>query len=130
MKYIITLFFGLLILASCSTTKTTSKASSKTPKVTPAGEWTYSIKETPEGDFSGDMTVTHQENAYTAKMNANGYDLAFDKFSWDEANKSATGEFYYSGISVFFSAKLEGDEMKGTVSAGGMEFPFLATRKK
>jgi hypothetical protein len=128
MKLIFTLFAGLLLMAACTSTKT-STASSKT-KVTPAGDWDYSIKETPEGDFTGIMTVTQQETAYSAKLNANGYDLPFEKFTWDEANQEVTGELYYSGTSVLFSAKLVGEEMNGTMSAGGMEFPFKATRKK
>jgi hypothetical protein len=129
MKKIIIVMAALVMLAACSTTKTASTASAPA-KITPAGEWDYSIKETPEGDFTGLLSVTEQDKTFSAKMNANGYDMAFEKFNWDEANKAATGEFYYSGMSVFFSAKLEGEEMKGTVSAGGMEFPFLATRKK
>ena len=41
-----------------------------------------------------------------------------------------TGEVYYNGTPVLFDAVMEGEALNGTMSAGGMNFPFKATRKK
>lgn len=118
---------GLLWLASCTGTK--SSTSAKAP-VTPAGEWEYSITETPQGDFSGIMTIGQHENSFTAKLNANGSDVYFENFTWDEPSRKAGGELLYSGTTVYFDATLNGEEMTGSLSTGGMVFPFKATRKK
>lgn len=116
---------GLFLIFSCSTTKTASK---KAP--TPAGEWEYSITETPQGDFTGILTIARVENSYTAIMNSNGNDLPFESFTFDEATQKVGGEFYYGGTTVNFDGAMNGDDMTGTMSAGGMDFPFKATRKK
>jgi hypothetical protein len=113
------------LIVSCATTKT-----SKVAEVTPAGDWDYKITGTPEGDFSGIMNVTNANDVYAAKFNANGNEMAFEKFSYNKETKKVSGEFYYSGTSVLFDALLNGDEMTGDMSAGGMSFPFKATRKK
>jgi hypothetical protein len=122
------LFSGLLfIIFSCSTTKTGT--STKAP-ITPAGEWEFSITETPQGDFNGIMTIGQQEKSFTAKLNANGSDIHFENFSWDEPSRKAEGELIYSGTTVYFDVTMEGEEMTGNLSTGGMNFPFKATRKK
>jgi hypothetical protein len=121
------LLAGFLFIISCSSTKTGTSA--KTP-VTPAGEWEFSITETPQGDFTGIMTIGQQENLFTAKLIANGSDIHFEKFSWHESSRKAEGELTYSGTTVYFDATLEGEEMTGNLSTGGMNFPFKATRKK
>lgn len=116
--------FAALIIASCASTKTSKVV------ISPAGNWDYTITGTPEGDFSGVMNIVAQDKVYTAKLNASGSELAIEKFTWDEATKKVGGELYYSGTSVLFDATLAGEEMIGTMSAGGMNFPFKATRKK
>jgi hypothetical protein len=123
MKSLIFVFVALMI-ASCASTKTSKVV------ITPAGNWDYSITGTPEGDFNGVMSIVAQDKVYTAKMNASGSELPIEKFTWDEATKKVGGELYYSGTSVLFDATLAGEEMIGTMSAGGMNFPFKATRQK
>jgi len=116
--------FTALIIASCTSTKTTKVV------ITPAGNWDYEIKGTPEGDFSGVMSIVSENVLYSVKMTAGGSEITFNKFTWDEPTKKAVGEFNYSGYSVWFDAALAGEEMIGTMSVEGMNFPFKATRKK
>ena len=113
----------ILLLAACATTKVSKK-------ITPVGEWDYSIKNTPQGDFSGIMIVSLQDNVYSAKLNSDGGELPFEKCGWDAATKTITGMFYYSGTPIDFTAVLNGEELTGTMAAGGGEFPFAATRIK
>lgn len=130
MKKILLSIIVLFLIASCSTTKTASTASSSKPALTPAGEWDFSIKETPEGDFTGIMTVNQAEKNYTAKLTTMGNDLPFERFTWDESNMKVGGELYYGGTSVTLDATLAEEEMSGFMSTSGMSFPFKATRKK
>jgi hypothetical protein len=118
------LLLAVIALYSCASTKTSKTA------ITPAGDWEYLIAGTPEGDFKGIMNITKQGDTYTAKMNANGSELALEKFTWNPETKKVNGELYYSGTQVLFDATLNGDELVGDMSAGGMSFPFKATRKK
>lgn len=127
MKKIFLLMLVAIVWAACSTTQKTSSAK-KAP--TPEGQWEYSITDTPEGNFSGIMTVTKNGEGYTASLNANGNDLPFDSFNWDETNLKATGELNYSGTPVQFQASMTEDQLEGGLSAMGMVFPFKAVRKK
>jgi hypothetical protein len=123
MKKLVVFLIAVIALASCSTTK-----SSKV--ITPAGTWDYSITGTPEGDFFGAMIITAQDKLYSAKMNAQGSEIAIDKFTWDATTQKVGGTFNYSGYPVIFEATLAGEELTGTMAVEDSAFPFKATRKK
>lgn len=127
-KFLLLLIVGILSAACSSTQKTTTASKAKAP--TPEGQWEYSITDTPEGNFSGIMTVSKNGDGYAASLNANGNDLPFESFNWNESEKKATGELYYSGTSVQFQASMNDDQMEGGLAAMGMVFPFKAARKK
>jgi len=124
MKHLFYFMLGALLLTSCATTKTTSKVPS------PIGDWDYAITGTPEGNFSGVLTITEINNVYTAKMASGAGDLMIEKFTYDKTTMKVAGELDYSGTLVLFDAVMNNDEMTGAMSAGGMGFPFKATRKK
>lgn len=124
MKYL-SFLCAALLLSACVTTQTSS-----TREPSPVGQWDYSITGTPQGDFSGVMTVEEVNQALTTKLSSNGSDLPIEKFVYDKATKKMSGEFDYSGTPVQMDAVMEGDLITGTMSAGGMAFPFKATRKK
>jgi uncharacterized protein YceK len=127
MKKIFLFILVAVVFAACSTTQKTS-AAKKAP--TPEGQWEYAITDTPEGNFSGIMTVTKNGAGYTASLNANVNDLPFDSFNWDETARKATGELNYSGTPVQFQASMNEDQLEGGLSAMGMVFPFKAMRKR
>jgi hypothetical protein len=123
MKNLIFVFVALII-ASCASTKTSKVV------ITPAGNWDYNISGTPEGDFSGVMSIVSENKLYSAKMTASGSEITIYKFTWDEPTMKVGGEFNYSNYTVLLDAALAGEEMVGTMSVEGMSFPFKATRKK
>ncbi|MBX2947412.1 MAG: hypothetical protein KF725_16400 [Cyclobacteriaceae bacterium] len=127
-KFLLFLMAATLLTACSSTQKTTSASKVKAP--TPEGQWEYSITDTPEGNFSGIMTVSKNGDGYAASLNTNGNDLPFESFNWNESEKKATGELYYSGTSVQFQASMNEDQMEGGLAAMGMVFPFKAMRKR
>ncbi|MBX2899571.1 MAG: hypothetical protein KF775_07970 [Cyclobacteriaceae bacterium] len=122
MKNKISLLVLVLALAACAVTKTTSNAPS------PTGNWDYTITGTPEGDFKGQMAVTETDKILKAKLGGNGIDLPIEKFAFDAVTQKLTGEFWYGSTQVYMDVTMNGDQMAGTVSAGGMTFPFKATR--
>lgn len=123
MKNVLYLMFAMVMLSSCATTKTSTLA------VSPAGNWDYVITGTPEGDFSGVMTIIDENKIYTAKMTANGSEINIYKFTWDATTMKIGGEFNYSNYTVLLDAGMAAEEMIGTMSVEGMSFPFKATRK-
>ena len=124
MKHLLYFMLFALVLSSCASTKSTSTAPS------PAGNWDYAITGTPEGNFSGVLIIEQINDTYTAKMTNAAGDLPIAKYNYDKATMKMSGEFDYSGNLVLFDGVMAGDEITGTMSTGGMSFPFKATRKK
>ncbi len=124
MKHLLYFTLFALVLSSCATTKPTSKAPS------PAGNWDYEITGTPEGNFNGVLVINQINDTYTAKMTSASGDLPIEKYAYDKATMKMSGEFDYSGNLVLFDGLMNVDEINGSMSTGGMSFPFKATRKK
>ena len=76
------------------------------------------------------LSVAVADKAYSAIMKAAQGDLPIVRFTFDKATKKIGGELDYQGTPVFFDAILAGELMTGTMSAGGTNFPFKATRAK
>lgn len=123
MKNLFYLALVSLFITSCASTKM-----AKAPS--PTGNWDYTISGTPEGDFNGVMTISEVDKTMSAKLVSNGNELPIEKFVYNKETKKMSGELYYSGTPVLFDAVMTTDQMDGTMSAGGMNFPFKATRKK
>lgn len=114
----------ILLLAACTATKTTA------PVASIAGDWDYVVSGTPEGDFKGVLSITPSANTFTAKMSMGAGDTPVQNFSYETSLKKITGEVPYNEFMVALDAVMAGDELAGSISAGGMSFPFKATRKK
>ncbi|MBS1951898.1 MAG: hypothetical protein OJF59_001399 [Cytophagales bacterium] len=105
-----------LFLASCAS-------------LTPVGKWDYQITGTPQGDYSGVMTVSKKDKkTLAAEMKSQAGDLPFSKFDFNDKSKKAMGDFSFQGMTIFFDATVTEQEMTGSVSTQGMNFPFKAKR--
>jgi hypothetical protein len=124
MKHIILYVFVILILSSCASTKTMA------PIATPVGDWDYSISGTPDGDFKGILNITSAGEVYSAKMISSAGTAPLSSVAYNKETKKITGQVPYNEYMVDLDATLAGDELLGSMSAGGMSFPFKATRKK
>ena len=98
--------------------------------VGPAGSWNYTVTGTPQGDFTGEMMVTKNEKGYAAKLSSKDGEIPFNSFTYNKKEKKSAGTFDFSGTTVDFNANVEKEQMKGAMTAGGMEFPFTALKKK
>ena len=114
------LTFALIALLSACAVSKVAKS--------PAGNWNFSVSGTPYGEITGDLTVSANGKAWTARLKSMGEDKPFDQFLFDPKTGKATGSFYFQGNPVNFDAVVEGNTMKGAMSAGGSDFPFNGTR--
>jgi hypothetical protein len=120
MKTIFILLLSLTVV-SCASTKLA---------IVPVGQWDYTVKGTPNGDFAGVLIVSLNGEKYSAALKGQTGDITFDDTQYDKKLKKLTGTFYFQSNPIYFETIIEGDTMKGTVSAGGESWPFNATRKK
>lgn len=98
--------------------------------VGPTGSWDYKVTGTPQGDFTGELIVAKNDQGYSAKLKNKDGEISFNSFTYDKKEKKSAGKFDFSGTTVDFSANMEKDQLKGSMTAGGMEFPFSASKKK
>jgi hypothetical protein len=121
-NYSIVIFIALAFTA-CVASKPTSKAPS------PTGSWDYTITGTPQGDFKGEMIITETDKVLHAKLISNGAELPIEKFTFNKETLKMSGEFDYSGALILFDGVFATNEITGSMSTSGMNFPFKATRK-
>lgn len=123
-KFIYSLFTisTIAFLTSCASTKSAKENS-------PAGEWEYSIKGTPEGDFTGIMTITKTETGYSGQLGTSQGTLPFSSTKYSKEGNKVEAEFEYSGMPVSLVGTIVGTSMTGTVSTSGYDFPLTANKK-
>jgi hypothetical protein len=114
--------FSIALLMSCASTKSAKENS-------PAGEWDYSIKGTPDGDFTGVMTITKTDDGYTGNLATSMGTLPFTATRYLKENNKIEAEFEYSGMPVVLTGVITGPTMTGSVATGNYEFPLTATKK-
>ncbi len=112
----------IAILSSCASTKSVQENS-------PAGEWEYSIQGTPNGDFSGIMTITKTETGFSGQLASSAGILPFTSTKYFKEENKVEAEFDYSGMPVLLTGMITGTTMTGTVATSGYEFPLSATKK-
>lgn len=99
--------------------------------LSPAGQWDYKITGTPQGDYSGVLTVTKKDkDNFNANMKSQAGDLPFNSFVFNAKSAKSTGDFSFQGMTIYFDATVTKTEMTGSVATQGMTFPFTAKRKK
>jgi hypothetical protein len=120
--YSLFVIFTVALLASCASTKSAKENS-------PAGDWDYSITGTPQGDFSGIMTITKTDAGYTGQLVSSQGTLPFSSTKYSKEENKVVAEFDYSGMPVLLTGMISGTTMTGTVATSGYEFPLSATKK-
>jgi len=109
----------LFLVASCAT---------YSPRVDPLiGEWSYTMRQLPDGDAEGTMVLSSGGDGYvgllqSAEGNMEIRDLII------EDNEIVSGHFIGRGYHVELRGEFEGDEFKGTIAAQGREFDMVAVK--
>ena len=91
------------------------------------GTWAYSVKDTPNGDYQGEMTIAKDGDTFSGVMKGEGgsIDLKNVKVEGDKL----TFMVYVEGYACKVSMTRDGDSLKGGVSVEGETFPMTGTRK-
>ncbi len=109
----------MLIGMSCKATKTVAW--------TPAGSWDFTVKNTPNGDVSGVLTLTRVDDGYTATMTTPDGQIDLKKVKVEGETLKAVLD--YSGYQLDVEGVFAGESMTGSVGMGYDSFPMTATRK-
>ncbi len=113
-------FILVVLLFGCTATRLS---------VNPMGEWAVTVSNTPYGEMTGVYTVAGKPKSWDVVFLIQGDRLSVSNFIHDGKTGKATGNFYFQGNAVSFESQQNGDEIVGTMSAGGMDFPFKGKKK-
>ena len=124
------LSLALLLLGACKGTKTTAGTSPAPAEkaFTPSGTWTYEVLDLPDGDATGEMTLTPDGSGFIGSISSELGEASLDDVSIED--KSLNCSFSVQGYEAEINGDFEGDSFSGKLSVAGYEFPMTATRKK
>lgn len=119
MKKAIILFVAILSAYACASTKSVSDVS--------VGTWDYLIKNTPEGDMTGNFVIVKEGENYSGSLNSTQGSIPLENVKIEDGN--LTSNFSYMGYTVNMSGKFETTTFDGKVSVDYNDFPMTATKQ-
>ncbi len=103
-------------VAGCASTKNATKSY--------LGNWEYTVKNTPEGDFTGIMVLSRDGDHYTGALKSSEGQTPFQNVVIDGNNLSCN--FDYMGYNIILKGIFEGETLTGNMSVEYNNFPFTA----
>lgn len=109
-----------LLWAGCATTKTTASKY--------VGNWDYVVRNLPDGDVNGIMTISQDGDAFKGNIKSDdgSVSITMEDFKIDE-NK-LTSYFYFQGMKIDMSGEFDGAEFTGSIMVDYNEFPISAQK--
>ncbi|MEL7531805.1 MAG: hypothetical protein AAFN10_10880 [Bacteroidota bacterium] len=109
----------LLVGTACKGTKTAAWSA--------AGNWDFTVSNTPVGDLTGVMVISKSGDDYTGELRTEEGTLALEEVKL--VDKKLTANLSYQGYSLNLEGMFTGDMMDGEISMGYDSFTIKATRQ-
>lgn len=101
-------------------------AASKMAKNNPEGTWNYTVKNTPDGNLTGTMSIQQNGEGYTGNLSSDAGKVDLNNVTIEDNQLSSN--FYIQGTYLELKGAFTGDTFTGSVDAGGQSFPVEAIR--
>ncbi|NND05513.1 MAG: hypothetical protein HKN87_03955 [Saprospiraceae bacterium] len=129
-QIVITLIVATLLMIgfACNSSRqaTDSVASAQLKAVDPyVGIWDYAVKDTPEGDMTGELEILSNKGNYSATMRGAGGEIGIVDFQI--LDNKLSGKFDYQGMRIDVNATFQGSTFAGEVGVDYTTFPITAT---
>ena len=113
----------LTMFSSCATFKSFLEADTGY-----TGDYEFLVKDTPDGDYTGTLTIRKGDNGYEGKLftESTNYEILNLKIE----NNEMTGNFTFQYMDLFFKAKFTGENIAGFIFADGQGFELTGTKVK
>ena len=113
----------LTMFSSCATFKSFLEADAGY-----AGNYEFLVKDIPDGDYTGTLTIKNGDHGYEGKLFTEGTD--YEIFNLQIENNEMTGNFTFQYMDLFFKAKFTGENIAGFIFADGQGFELTGTKVK
>lgn len=114
------ILLAAFIWAGCAGTKKSREAKY-------IGDWEYLVKDTPNGDVNGVMTISREGEVYIGKLTSDMGEISLNDLSILEDKLSAN--FDIQGMRLDMNGTFEGPQFTGTIAVDYSTFPMTATKK-
>ena len=104
----------------CTATKTTASKY--------VGNWNYIVRNLPDGDIKGIMTISQDGDEYRGNIRSADGSISITVEDLRIENNQLTGHIDYQGMKIDMAGTFDGGEYTGTVSADYNEFPMTAQK--
>ena len=133
------LVFAITLISGCAASKKTvsTEADTKTTtEETPSaaksmdsiGEWAYIIKDLPDGDVEGTMTIKQAGDKFMGTMKSDLGEVDFESIAIE--NNQLNSTYSVMGYFIKMTGTFEGNAFNGKISVEGYDFPMTATKKE
>ena len=92
------------------------------------GTWDYVVKDTPNGDTSGNFVIAKEGENYSGTLNGEGGTYPLENIKVEENVLSCS--FDYQDMVLVIKGTIEGASFTGNVSVDYNSFPMTATRRE
>ena len=113
----------LTMISSCATFKSFLEADAGY-----AGNYEFLVKDTPDGDYTGTLTIRKGDNGYEGKLFTEGTN--YEILNLQIENNKMTGNFTFQYMDLSFEAKFTGENIAGFIFADGQGFELTGTKVK
>lgn len=93
------------------------------------GEWEYVIKDLPDGDSKGVLSIKRDGDKYVGTIQSDQGSIPLKNLLIDH-KELKKASFEAQGYAIDMSGAFEGDAFTGKISAAGYDFPMTAVRKQ
>ena len=108
-----------LIWAGCAATKTTAKY---------VGNWDYVVKNLPDGDINGIMTISHDGENFNGDIKSDDGNITITIEDLKIEEDKLSSYFYFQGMKIDMSGEFDGNAYTGSIMVDYNEFPMTATK--
>ena len=113
----------LTMISSCATFKSFLEADAGY-----AGNYEFLVKDTPDGDYTGTLTIRKGDNGYEGKLFTEGTN--YEILNLQIENNKMTDNFTFQYMDLSFEAKFTGENIAGFIFADGQGFELTGTKVK
>ncbi len=111
------------MISSCTTFKSFLEADAGY-----AGNYEFLVKDTPDGDYTGTLTIRKGDNGYEGKLFTEGTN--YEILNLQIENNKMTGNFTFQYVDLYFQVEFTGENFSGLIFADGQGFELTGTKVK
>jgi hypothetical protein len=111
---------AVLFWYGCAATKTTSSRY--------VGNWDYVVRNLPDGDVNGIMTISQEGDAYKGDIKSDDGSISISMQDLKIEDDKLTSYFYFQGMKIDMAGDFDGGNFTGSISVDYNQFPMTAQK--